>query len=76
MTASHVRGHKVTHINGVWLYADSLSAIDDARPCVRCCRPPTAEGFDACLGEIPSTASACCGHGVAQPIAIAARRPR
>lgn len=31
--------------------------------CKSCDRHPTKEGHDACLGELPGVANACCGHG-------------
>lgn len=34
-----------------------------AKVCNRCNRPPTPEGFDACLGRLPGVKNACCGHG-------------
>lgn len=34
------------------------------RACAQCGKHPTAEGHDACLGELPGVSFACCGHGV------------
>ena len=33
--------------------------------CVKCKKPPTAEGHDGCLGTLPEklVMNACCGHG-------------
>ena len=45
-------------------------------PCTLCGRPPTEEGHDACLGEIPAAISACCGHGVVQAHVKYLDRPR
>lgn len=46
-------------------YADTGElAVDNQRPCPLCHKPPTPEGYDACLGFIPNCRSACCGHGV------------
>lgn len=42
--------------------------MEAGRPCPKCDRPPTPEGYDACLGLIPGATSACCGHGVHEPI--------
>ena len=47
-----------------WMYSDTKTICDDNRPCKRCGRLPTKEGYDACLGYIEGTMSACCGHGV------------
>lgn len=41
--------------------------LDRDPPCVACGRPPTPEGYDACLGWIPGARAACCGHGVKPP---------
>jgi len=32
--------------------------------CCHCGQPPTAEGYDACLGHIRGAIAACCGHGI------------
>jgi hypothetical protein len=64
MTAhSHVRGHPVDYIEE-WCWADTKEPIDDIRPCAKCGRPPTPEGYDACIGYIPGATAACCGHGL------------
>lgn len=66
MTAhGHVRGHAT-----IWVYADTLEPVTDARPCPRCGMLPNDDGTDPCLGHIPphpehgGCTSACCGHGV------------
>ena len=48
----------------IWVYDDDGTVADDSRPCVRCGRHPTPEGYDACLGYIEGATAACCGHGV------------
>ena len=67
------RGHKVVIRNvrlenGIWLfdeyYADDYSLADYDRPCIKCGRMPTKEGYDACLGYLIGVKFACCGHGV------------
>lgn len=65
-TRSWFRGHEVRWIEAekCWVYADDGSPTEIERQCKRCGRPPTAEGHDACLGEIPGVTAACCGHGV------------
>lgn len=67
---SHHRGHPIVYIDEEWLYADTKEPISIERPCVRCGRMPTKEGYDACLGHIPGAVSVCCGHGVEEPILI------
>ena len=63
------RGHKIISTDGYkWVYADNGESADIDRPCKRCGRMPTPEGYDACLGYIPGVKSACCGHGVDEPI--------
>ncbi len=80
MTASsYSNGNLITWDpnGGRWYYPDGALAISSnraptgyvmyreiARPCPRCGRMPTPEGYDACLGHIPGAISACCGHGV------------
>jgi len=65
MQTSYVRGHLVKWVDSEWVYADTMRPIrEEVRPCKRCGRMPTPEGYDACLGRIPGATSACCGHGV------------
>ncbi|MEA4813872.1 MAG: hypothetical protein VB112_03050 [Oscillospiraceae bacterium] len=65
MVTGYNRGHPIIYLNGEWVYSDNLVPIkNEERPCVRCGRMPTPEGYDACLGYIPGVTSACCGHGV------------
>lgn len=45
-------------------------------PCVKCGRPPTPEGYDACLGFLPAVESACCGHGEGEGYYIFKREVR
>ena len=66
---SHLRGNPIEY-DKRWVYSDDKSPISVERPCVRCGRMPTPEGYDACLGHIESATSACCGHGVVAPILI------
>ena len=42
----------------------------DQRPCKKCGKFPTEEGFDYCLGYIKGATSACCGHGIENPYII------
>jgi hypothetical protein len=63
MATSQIRGHKIMFL-GQWVYVDNKAPITVERPCIRCGKMPTPEGFDACLGYIPGVKSACCGHGI------------
>jgi len=66
---TYMRGHKIYSHNGRnWFYFDDGSVADDSRPCKRCGRKPTPEGYDACTGHVPGAISVCCGHGVKEPI--------
>lgn len=64
MIKGHSRGWDIYYDGKDWRYADNDKIMDDSRPCKRCGRMPTAEGYDACIGFIPGATSACCGHGV------------
>ena len=69
MASSYNRGHKTIYLKEFgWVYEDTLQSIDIMRPCARCGRKPTPEGYDACLGKLEGIKSACCGHGVSTPI--------
>ncbi len=69
---SHIRGHLITWDNllQTWIYADNKTPITIERPCLKCGRTPTVEGYDACLGHLKGVKSACCGHGISEPIMI------
>lgn len=64
------RGWPIKWDGNAWVYADTQQVFDDSRPCVRCGLLPTVEGYDACLRHIPGASSACCGHGVEDPVVI------
>ena len=67
MTAtSHQRGHRITWTENGWVYGDDSPASEE-KPCARCGRMPTPEGYDACLGHLEDVTAACCGHGVEEP---------
>ncbi|MDO8641040.1 MAG: hypothetical protein Q7R33_05810 [Nitrosarchaeum sp.] len=62
-------GHKTASFdNGkTWVYQDNRELVnhDESRPCPKCNKKNTVDGFDACLGFIPNRCNgACCGHGV------------
>lgn len=66
--ASYLRGNPIEYGGKRWVYSDDKSPISVERACVKCGRMPTKEGYDACLGYISGATSACCGHGVGNPI--------
>lgn len=70
MIISHLRGHEIyfDEENSAWRYSDNNQIAKDSRPCKRCGKFPTKEGYDSCLGYVPGATSACCGHGVNKPI--------
>ena len=70
MIKSYSRGHEIYFNKDQWLYCDNNEPIDEYRPCKRCGRIPTLEGYDACLGYIEGAISACCGHGVEEPYIV------
>lgn len=45
-------------------YLDTVEDTSEPRPCTKCGKMPTHEGYDACLGKLPGVSAACCGHGV------------
>lgn len=70
MVKSYDRGHEIYLYNGFWYYMDNNKVLDSKRPCKKCGKSPTKEGFDACLGYVKGASSVCCGHGVHEPILI------
>jgi hypothetical protein len=70
----HRRGWLIFKLGsgGRWRWAHNgrflrIGACSADPPCRLCGRPPTSEGYDACLGELRGAVSACCGHGVTEP---------
>ena len=66
VTTSNLRGHKIEHTEGRWVFSDTREPTvetHEARPCGNCGRHETPEGHDACLGTLPGVMNACCGHG-------------
>ncbi len=63
---SFERGWPIIFKNGKWVYEDTGKPVVDNRPCPRCDKMPTLEGYDACLGYMPGVKAACCGHGVGE----------
>jgi len=70
VTKSHSRGHEIYYDGTNWRYTDNNEIDTGDRPCKRCGRVPTSEGYDACLGYIEGATSVCCGHGVEEPYCI------
>ena len=70
MVKSFSRGHEIYYDGINWRYSDTNEIVDHSRPCIRCGRFPTAEGYDACLGHIEGATAACCGHGVEEPYSM------
>jgi hypothetical protein len=72
MTKSYVHGWPVYRLpdEKVWRYADTGESVEEVpeRPCPRCGKMSTPEGYDACIGYIKGAESVCCGHGVSTPI--------
>jgi hypothetical protein len=79
MVTAYCRGHLVVYADK-WIYADTGEELwceetgFNERPCTRCGKMPTPEGYDACLGYIEGATAVCCGHGVEQPILIRERQ--
>lgn len=65
MKTSNKRGHPY-FFDGedIEYYLDTAESTSDERPCTRCGKMPTKEGYDACLCRLPGVVAACCGHGV------------
>ena len=62
---SQSRGHAIYYDNKNWRYVDNNNLLhSENRPCARCKKMPTPEGYDACLGHIERMVSMCCGHGL------------
>lgn len=74
MVTGTSRGHKIIYTD-TWRWEDGVS-IEVERPCARCGRMPTSEGYDACLGHIDGATSACCGHGLEDPHVVYETPPK
>ena len=67
---SFVRGHETywNEKDDSWHYRDNNEIVPleykDNRPCIKCQKPPTKEGYDPCMGLVPDAVAACCGHGI------------
>jgi len=64
---STLRGHKIVFDEDTdeWLYADDMSPTIGSgnRHCGKCGMPPTKDGHDDCIANLPRVLNACCGHG-------------
>jgi hypothetical protein len=67
---SFQRGNPIQWNSKKWIYSNDRSSTKKEKPCIRCGRMPTKEGYDACLGYISNAKSACCGHGVEEGFII------
>lgn len=67
MVTSYRRGHQIELRDDDWYYSDTDELADHDRPCIRCGKEPTIEGYDACIGHVPNAKNACCGHGIVEP---------
>ena len=71
MIKSHSRGWEIYFDKEQWRYCDDNSLLSqNPRPCKKCGKFPTPEGYDACLGKVEGAISACCGHGCEKPYII------
>lgn len=70
MVTSDTRGNLIYYIDNQWVYEDGTPIEQEERPCTRCGRMPTPEGYDACLGYVEGATSACCGHGLHDKVVI------
>ena len=70
MVTGYARGNKIYCKNDIWYYVEDDTILDDSKPCKRCGRYPTKEGYDACVGYVEGVSSKCCGHGVEEPYEI------
>ena len=72
---SYQQGHEIIFDKGQgrWVYSDNGELASIVRPCKKCGKFPTLEGYDACLGHLDGIKSACCGHGVDDGFCLQAR---
>ena len=70
MITAYSRGNRIAFINSQWVYDDGTPVENEERPCVKCGKMPTLEGYDACLGYVDGVSSKCCGHGIEEPYEV------
>jgi len=66
MITAQEKGYLITYNveDKQWVYVDTNEPTkDNPRPCKRCGKLSTQEGYDSCLGKLPGVINACCGHG-------------
>lgn len=58
-------GHNTDYDAGYYIDTKEPLSFDpkQRRPCMRCGLPPTVNGDDPCLANLPRVAYASCGHG-------------
>lgn len=64
MIKAYSHGWEIYYDGETWKYEDNNEIINGMMPCKKCNKPPTPEGYDACIVHIDGCTSACCGHGV------------
>jgi len=64
VASTYINGNLVYYKKGDWYYYDDCLVFNNPRPCPKCGKLPTSEGYDACLGYIEGAIQACCGHGI------------
>lgn len=70
MVTGFARGNQIYFKDDNWFYTEDNTIFDDSKPCKRCGKYPTKEGYDACTGYIEGVTHACCGHGVEKPYTL------
>lgn len=66
MSISKVNGHSTYFDKNTkqWRFSDTNEIVKETpRTCFCCGKETTKEGADGCLGMLPKTLFACCGHG-------------
>ncbi len=65
MVKSFHRGHPIIQVGGEWVFLKTKQLVSQNKNivCATCGNENTIEGHDACLGNLPGVANACCGHG-------------
>lgn len=61
---SKMNGHIIAwnEDNKCW-YFENGELASESIPCKKCNNPPTKEGHDDCISNLPGVINACCGHG-------------
>lgn len=65
MVTEHHRGNPIMLSDGRYVYSDTKQPVPNNpdRNCGYCGLSNIVEGHDGCLGILPNTMNACCGHG-------------